>query len=83
MAKKEWYRQCRYERPTERGKKFDVAWIPEKFGKVGKKIYFGKKLPAPPDEVWTVTEVGDTRRTGKEITDFQNASKHQREVSDV
>lgn len=55
MTKKvEYYKQCRMERETARGVSVDVAWIPEKFAKVGKLVYLVDK----PDDVYTVTAVG-------------------------
>ncbi len=84
MSKKHqdpWYRQCRFETPTEGGKKIDTAWIPEKFAKVGKKIYIGEKRPDP-DEIWTVTHVF-SRKPESYVVARQMDYKHQRKVSDI
>jgi len=84
-SSKEFYRQCRYERVlSEGGTKWDVAWIPEKLAKVGKRIYFGKKRKGvAPDELWTVTSVSDTRRSAEWLNFKHSADSHQREASDV
>jgi hypothetical protein len=55
--KKEYYKQCRMEREYITGKKIDVAWIPEKFAKVGKLIYILDK----PEEIWTVMAIGSRK----------------------
>ena len=82
MSKKEeWYRQCKFEVPTETGKKLDVAWIPEKFAKVGKKIYIGEKRPNP-EEIWVVTHVFD-RKSESWLVERQMDYKHQRKMSDI
>lgn len=84
-ASEKFYRQCQYERPLPcGGKKFDVAWLPEKLAKVGKTIYFGEKRDdVAPDEFWTVVSVGDNRRSGEFLTFKHNADAHQREHSDA
>lgn len=77
-----WYKQCTYETPTGEGsKKVDVAWIPEKLAKVGKKIYFGKRTDAP-TELWTVTSVGGRQRESF-LVEHMMDYKHQRKVSDI
>lgn len=85
MSKKDpWYVQCRFEtEPTEKGKKVDTAWIPEKFAKVGKRIYIGDKRPSPEDtEIWTVTAVFD-RKPSSWVIERRMDYKHQRSVSDI
>jgi hypothetical protein len=79
------YKQCRYERVLpEGGTKFDVAWLPEKLCKVGGTIYFGKKRKdVAPDELWTVTSVGDNRRSAEWLNFKHSADSHQREASDI
>jgi hypothetical protein len=63
MAKKEvWYRQCRMERRHDLGTSWDVAWIPEALAKVGKLVY----LTETPDEIYTITLVGTSRRSQAE-----------------
>jgi hypothetical protein len=82
MSKKDpWYRQCTYEMPTEEGKKVDVSWIPEKFAKVGKKIYFGKRIDSP-EELWTVVSVGG-RQKESYLVERMMDYKHQRKMSDI
>ena len=72
MAKKiQFFKQCRYEKPTEDGSVWDVAWLPEALAKVGKIIYF----PDEPDELWTVTSAGTNRRTGAEALEKQRISR--------
>ena len=87
MAKKVYYRQCGYEqaRPPEGGgKKFDVSWFPEKLAKVGQIVYFGEKRDdVPPEELYTITWVGDNRRDAEWMNFKRNADSHQRETSDV
>jgi hypothetical protein len=51
-----WYVQCRYEAPTETGKRVGTSWLPESLAVVGKRIYFGEKTDSP-SELWTVTDV--------------------------
>jgi hypothetical protein len=80
MAKKiQFYRQCRYERPTDDGKKWDEAWLPEALAKVGKTIYF----PEEPEELWTVTSAGSTRRTGAEALDKVRTARRYKSTTDI
>lgn len=85
MSKKNddpWYKQCTYETPLEEGgKKEGVSWIPEHFGKVGKKIIL-KKHPTLPENIWTVTHVGARQRESF-LVEHQMDYKHQRKMSDV
>ena len=82
MSKKDpWYRQCRFETIGDGPKKFDVAWIPEKFAKVGKKIYLGEKRENP-EPIWEVKEVY-ARRPESWVVEHQMDHKHQRKMSDV
>lgn len=87
MAKETYYRQCGYEQafpPEGQGRKFDVAWIPEKLAKVGQVIYFGdKREDIAREELYRVTWAGDNRRDLSWLREKQNADKHQREKSDV
>lgn len=87
MAKETYYRQCGYQQahPNEEGgRKFDVAWLPEKLAKVGQIIYFGDKRDGVPrEDLYQVTWVGDNRRDISWLREKQNADKHQREKSDV
>lgn len=87
MSKTVYYRQCGYTqvRPLEgRGRKVNVAWLPEQLAKVGQVIYLGAKREAvPPDELYRVTWVGDNRRSAEWLVTKQNDDKHQREASDV
>ena len=77
-----WYRQCRFETRTDSGGlKIDTAWIPEKFAKVGKKIYLGEKRPDP-TPIWTVTHVFSRRRESYVVARRMDY-KHQRKVSDI
>lgn len=86
MAKR-FYQQCGYEQAHLNeggGRKFDVAWLPEKLAKVGKVIYFGKKREvATQEELYRITWVGERRRDLSWLREKQNADKHQREKSDV
>lgn len=82
MSKKEvWYVQCRFETKTSEGTKVDTAWIPEKFAKVGKKIYLGKKRPNP-EELWRVTHTFD-RKPASWLFKHEMDFKHQRKASDI
>ncbi len=82
MSKKEqWYKQCRFETRTDEGRKVDTAWIPEKFAKVGKKIYIGEKRPNP-EEIWKVTHVF-SRKPESWVVKHQMDHKHQRKMSDI
>lgn len=81
MSKQQWYRQCKFEAPTELGKKVETAWIPEKFAKVGKRIYIGEKRPNP-EPIWTVTHVY-ARRTAEWVNAHAMDHKNQRKVSDI
>jgi hypothetical protein len=87
MGKKVYYRQCGYEqaRPApDRGRRFDVAWLPEQLAKVGQIVYFGPKSDSvPPEALYRVTWVGDNRRSAEWLTAKRNADKHQRDASDV
>jgi len=87
MAKTVYYRQCRYEQKhpdKKRGKRWDVAWIPEKFAKIGRTIYFGeKRKDVPKEELYVVILVGDNRRSAEWLHGKQNADKKQRKASDI
>jgi hypothetical protein len=75
-----WYRQCKF-KTVEPPIKIDTAWIPEKFAKVGKKVYFGDKRPDP-EPIWVVIEVY-ARKPESYVVARQMDYKHQRKVSDV
>jgi hypothetical protein len=80
MAKKEvWYRQCRYEREGKNGKCWDVAWIPEHLAKVGKPIY----LTDTPDEIYTVTSVGTSRRSQAEAHMKEKTQRNYFKTTDI
>lgn len=87
MAKKAFYQQCGYEQAHLNeggGRKFDVAWLPEKLAKVGQVFYLGKKRDdVQREEVWRITWVGENKRDLSWLRDKQGADKHQREASDV
>ena len=78
----EYYKQCEYESETENGLLKAVAWLPEKFAVVGKKIYFGNKTENP-ERIWTVTSVGDIRMSEKYVREHERDYKTQREASDI
>lgn len=78
MSKKDgWYKQCKYECKTDCGKMIGVSWLPEKFAKIGKKIYFND-----PQEIWTVTHTYGKKRESF-LMKHRVGYKHQREVSDI
>lgn len=79
--KTEWYRQCTFESPTDKGKTVSTAWIPENLAVVGKKIYFGKKTKTP-ERLWTVTSVGG-RQSGDWLTEHERDYLSQRKASDI
>jgi len=80
MAKKEvWYRQCRMEREHELGTSWDVAWIPEALAKVGKLVY----LTEAPDEVYTITLVGTSRRSQAEATMKEKTQRNYFKTTDI
>ena len=87
MGKEIYYRQCGYEQacpPEGRGRKFDVAYLPEKLAKVGQVFYLGKKRKdVRPEEKWQVTWVSDVRRTAEWINFKRNADQQQRKTSDA
>lgn len=84
MAKTDFYRQCVYKQIAPSGFfREAVAWLPEKLAKVGKKIYFGAKREASEDELWTVSSVGEGRRSADWLTFKRNADKGQRQASDI
>lgn len=76
-----YYRQCRFQSPTEDGYTEQVAWIPENLAVEGKQVYFGKKTDTP-DRLWTVMEVG-TRMTEDYVKAHERDYKTQREASDI
>jgi hypothetical protein len=81
MSKKDsWYRQCKFE-TVEEPKKVDVAWVPEKFAAVGKKVYFGDKRPNP-EPIWIVAEVYG-RKPESWVVEHHMDHRHQRKMSDV
>jgi hypothetical protein len=83
MAKKKWYCQCRMEKPTGKdSRKWDIAWIPEKFAKVGKYIKI-KQEDGTWDNGWLVTGVGDIKREESYLIDHERDYKNQRKASDV
>lgn len=71
------FAQCRY----RSGNKVDVTWIPNKFAKVGQKIYFGKKEQENP-EVWTILEVWKKRPYGEIKEREKDWDKH-RDWTDI
>lgn len=77
MTKEQTYTQCKYAQETATGKKFDVAWIPSNFAKVGKKIRIDDK-----DGVWTIESVGSTKSAKTAMEDSRDYLK-QREASDI
>jgi len=81
MSKKNiWYRQCKF-KTVKPPFKLDVAWIPEKFAKVGKKVYFGDKRENP-EPIWEVQEVW-ARKPESWVVGHQMDHKHQRKMSDI
>lgn len=60
---------------------YQIAWIPEKFAEVGRRIILGKREPEAP--VWTVTHVSDMRIEGSYILAHERDYKTQREASDI
>lgn len=82
MSRKDpWYRQCTYETRIYGALLQGTSWIPEEFGRVGKKIRL-KKHHRYPDAVWTVTEVGARQRESY-LVERQLDYKHQRSMSDI
>jgi hypothetical protein len=80
-AKKDpWMRQCKFE-TVEPPIKIDVAWIDEKFAKVGKKVYF-KDEGADPTEIWIITEVWSRKRESY-VAKHERDYLHQRKASDI
>ena len=77
-----YYRQCTYQTDTENGYTQGVAWLPEKYAVVGKRIYFGKKTKNP-DRIWTVVSVGDNRKSEDYVMRHERDYKTQRQASDI
>lgn len=64
MSKQEWYRQCCFKKETKpHHYKTYVAWIPEKFAKMGKMLQL-KFQDGSIEDGWKVTFVG-----GRELLD--------------
>ena len=78
MSSQMWYRQCQFQSDRNR---VEVAWIPEKSAKVGRRVTF-KDDGADPTEIWTITQVYD-RRPKSWLIEHQQDHLHQRKVSDV
>lgn len=76
-----WYRQCRFECQTDRGKKIDTAWIPEESARIGNKIFINEDW-ADQDLVWTITHVF-ARQPKSWVVLHRQDHKHQRKASDI
>lgn len=87
MSKKIFYRQCRFEQAypaNGKGKRYDVSWLPEAQAKVGNTIYFGERREdVDSEDLYTVTMVGDNRRSAEWLHEKRSDDKKQREASDV
>lgn len=74
MPSKQLYRQCRMEKPTEKGKLVHTAWIPSQFAKAGKVISLKNK-----DETWsggwTVVSAGTSTKTVEDMDIQRDAQK--------
>lgn len=76
------FAQCKYERSLEDGtKRVDITWIPVKFAKVGKKVYFGKKKQDVP-QIWTVIEVW-SKRPESYLLEHERDFMDHRDFSDI
>jgi hypothetical protein len=67
MREVELYRQCTLERVTEKGRSIDVAYIPEKYAKIGKGIEHNNNGEWE-GNVWTVTKMSNKTADGKDIS---------------
>lgn len=77
MSNKQIYRQCALELPLENGGKLvDVAWIPAKHAKIGKKLIIDSKAEGQ-REGWVVKSVGGSR----EESEVKNQTEAQREFA--
>jgi hypothetical protein len=81
MASKNYYRQCSLSKPTVRGQKTQVSWLPERFAVIGKvlKLKDGENW----DNGWEVTGVGDTRQEESVLIDRSQDYKRTRKASDI
>jgi hypothetical protein len=77
-----WFKQCTFISPTEEGHTVQTAWVPEKFAKVGRKVYFGKKTKTP-ERIWEVTVAGDKRISSDYLAEHERDYLTQREASDI
>jgi hypothetical protein len=78
MSKPKLYTQCKFAQQTEKGSwRFDVAWIPKKFARVGNWIRIDDR-----EGNWRVCEVWGTKPEEELLADERNYMK-QRSVSDI
>lgn len=82
--KQTWYKQCTLSSPAAdgSGKHVQVAWIPEQFAVVGRKVYFGKKT-ASPERIWEVDSASDNRISGDYLGERERDYLTQRAASDI
>ena len=81
-SKNTWYKQCTLICENETKRTIQVAWIPEEFATVGRKVYFGKKRQNP-EEIWTVDSASDQRITGDYLSERERDHLTQRAASDI
>ena len=83
MTKKVYYHQCKMRKSTGTNSSiWDVAWIPEKFAKIGKHIRI-KQENGTWDYDWEVMKVGDTKKEESRLIAGERDYKNQRKMSDV
>lgn len=81
MSQETHYKHCTMRRPASNGTLVEIAWIPEKFAEVGRKIILGKKTPGAP--IWEVSQVSDLRLPESYLLDHERDYKTQRQASDI
>lgn len=80
MAKQAFFVQCLMTKKTSLGFSQHVAWIPEKFAKVGR--WLKLKIDGVWVNHWRVKETWGRKKADAVIEDSQD-HKHQREASDI
>lgn len=83
MAKQTYYKQCRLQKPTERGVMEQTSWIPEKFATEGKVLKL-KDGDGNWEDGWIVKTAGTHRLEEKMLPDYHDEIKgHRRATGDA
>lgn len=74
-----YYKQCTL--TNQANMQTQIAWIPEKFAELGRRLILGKREPGAPQ--WQVMMVSDMRLEGSYLADHERDYKTQRQASDI